>query len=76
MQYSTKIRKVGSSCGVILSKEVMAAMNVKEGDVLYMTRSPEGFRVTHGDPAFAMQMAAADELMRSHRDVFKALASR
>ncbi|ULQ48123.1 hypothetical protein JN531_007440 [Flagellatimonas centrodinii] len=76
MQYSTKIRKVGSSCGVILSKEVMTAMNVKEGDVLYLTEAPGGFKVGQYDDTFARQMAVAEEVMHEHRDVLKALASR
>lgn len=76
MQYSTKIRKVGSSCGIILSKEVMAAMNVQEGDVLYLTQGPSGFNVAQYDETFARQMAVADEVMREDRDILRALANR
>ncbi len=75
--YSTKIRKVGSSSGVLLSRELMAEMGVQLGDTLHLTKAADGgFRVTPLDTEFVEQMETAETLLRSHRDVFKALASR
>lgn len=75
--YSTKIRQVGSSSGVILSREMLAELGVAQGDTLHFTKAPDGsFRVSALDDQFAEEMEAAEKLLRSHRDVFKALASR
>lgn len=70
-----KIISVGSSCGVILSKEVLAAMNVKKGDELFLIKAPDGsFRISPHDPDFARQLELADEVMRDDREVLRALS--
>lgn len=75
--HSLKIRAVGSSSGAVFPKELLAELGVKQGDTLYATKAPDGsVRLTPHDETFARQMAAAEEVMRSHRDVFKALAKR
>lgn len=75
--YSTKIRQVGSSSGILLSRELMAELGVAQGDTLYLTKAADGgFRVTVHDDVFARQMAVAEEVMREDRDILKVLASR
>lgn len=75
--YSSKIRQVGSSSGILLSRELMAELGVQQGDTVYFTKGPEGsFRLSALDTQFAEEMEAAESLLRSHRDAFKALASR
>lgn len=75
--YSTKIRQVGSSSGVILSREMLAELGAKQGDTLHFTKGPDGsFRITSHDDDFERQMRVAEEVMHEHRDVLKALASR
>lgn len=75
--YSTKIRAIGSSSGVVLPKEVLAQMGLKRGDQLYLTRGPDGsMRITPHDETFARQMAVAEEIMSEDRDIFRALAKR
>lgn len=71
-----KLTTIGSSTGVILPKEVLARLRVRKGDVLYLTESPDGLRLTPYDPEFARLMVAAEEVMRENRDVLKALADR
>ena len=70
-----KITTVGASAGVILTKEAMARLRVKKGDTLYLTEAPDGsYRRTPHDPEFVRQMALAEDLMRSDREVLRALA--
>ncbi len=72
-----KIRKVGNSLGVVLPKEAVSRLNVREGDVVYLTDSPDGgFRLTPLNDDFAAQMAAAEEIMREDRDILRELAQR
>lgn len=72
---SFKITTVGSSCGIILTKEAMARLRVRKGDILYLIEAPGGgYRLTPHDPEFARQMADAEEIMHDDREVLRALA--
>ncbi len=72
---SFKITSVGSSSGIILTKEAMARLRVRKGDILYLTEAPGGgYRLTAHDPEFARQMAHAEEIMHDDREVLRALA--
>ena len=69
-----KIRKIGNSLGVVLPKELLAELQVGEGDVLYAVRTPDGIRFTAFDPDIAAAMDDARDYMRRHRNTMKALA--
>lgn len=72
---SFKITTVGSSSGVILTKEAMSRLKVKKGDILYLTEAPGGgFRLTPYDPDFARQMALSEKVMHDDREILRALA--
>jgi putative addiction module antidote len=73
--FSFKITTVGSSAGLILSKEAMARLKVKKGDTLYLTESPDGgFRLTPYNPEFERQMSLAEDIMHDDREVLRQLA--
>lgn len=74
MIHPLKIRQVGSSLGVILPKEILGTLNVKEGDTLYLTQAQEGFRLVAHDPNFAEKMEAYRDVARRYRNTFKELA--
>ncbi len=69
-----KITTIGASAGLILNKEVMAKLQVKKGDSLYLTEAPGGYRLTPYNPDFERQMALAEEIMHDDRDVLRALS--
>lgn len=70
-----KVTTVGSSAGLILSKEVLARLGVQKGDYLYLTQSADGgHRITPFNPEFEEQMKLGDEIMQRDRDVLRALA--
>ncbi len=69
-----KLNRVGNSVGVILPKDVLAKLRVQEGDTLYLTEAPGGFRITPNDPEFARQMEAAERVMRRRRNALHQLA--
>lgn len=69
-----KLRKIGNSVGTLIPQETLAALNVNEGDTLYLTQSSDGFRVTPYDPEFEEQMKVAREIMKRDRDILRALA--
>jgi len=74
---AVKIRKIGNSLGVVIPKEVLARMKVGEGETVYFTESGDGgIRLTPVDETFALQMEAAEKLMRQDRHILRELAKR
>ncbi len=70
-----KVRPIGNSLGVVLPKEVLARLNVKDGDTVFLTDAPDGsMRITPFDPAFDAQMRAAQEGMSKYRNALRRLA--
>ena len=69
-----KVRKIGNSLGLILPGEAAATLKVEEGDQLYLTESPDGFRVTPYNPEFAKQMEVAAKGMKKYRNALRELA--
>lgn len=72
--YSLKIRKIGNSLGVTLPKEALEKMSVSEGDIIFLTDSPEGFTVTPYDETFGKAMTAFERTRSKFRNAFKELA--
>jgi putative addiction module antidote len=69
-----KITKVGNSAGLLLPREALAKLRVEQGDTVYLTETPDGFRITPYDPEFERQMTLARKLMRKHRRALRELA--
>ena len=69
-----KLTAIGNSAGVVLPKEVLARLKVDKGDSVYLTESPDGYRLTPYDPDFERQMAAARKIMKRRRAVLRELA--
>lgn len=70
-----QIRKIGNSVGVILPKELLARLNLKEGDKFYPVEQPDGsLRLTPYNPKHARTMKIARDVMREYRDTLAALA--
>ncbi len=72
--HALKLTQIGNSVGVILPKEVLAAMKLEKGDTVFLTESPDGYRVTAMDPGFEQQMSLAEEIMKRRRHVLRELA--
>lgn len=69
-----KITKIGNSLGVILPKEALARLKVDQGDSLFLTEAPDGYRITLYDEALGVQLAEAREVMRKRRNALRELA--
>ncbi len=69
-----KLSKVGNSIGAVLPKEVLARLKVGQGDTLYLTETPDGYRLTPYEPEFEAQMEAARKIMKARRNVLRELA--
>ena len=71
-----KVRKVGNSLGVILTRDVVDSLGVAEGDQLFAVRTPDGIQLTPYDPAFAAAVESNRDYMRRHRDALHELSKR
>ena len=70
-----KIKKIGNSTGIILPKELLARLGLKQGQSVYITELPGGSaRLTPYDPDFDETMSIMGDLMDEYRDTLKALA--
>ena len=70
-----QIRKIGNSVGLILPKDLLARLKLKEGDKLYAVEQTErGLKLTPYDPKHEKAMEIARRGFRKYADTFKALA--
>ena len=69
-----KLRKVGNSVAMIVPKQVRQKMGVKEGDAVYLTETPDGYRISPYDPEFSRQMKIARKAQAKHLDALHELA--
>ena len=74
MTMQLKVRRVGNSLGVVLPREALARLSVDNGDLLYITDAPDGFRITAADPEFEKQMQVASKGMKQYRNALRELA--
>jgi putative addiction module antidote len=70
-----QIRKIGNSVGLILPKELLARLRLKEGDQLHVIEQPErGLKLSPYNPKHAKAMSIARKAFRTYANTFKALA--
>jgi len=63
-----KIRKFGSSLGVILPKEVIKRLQTSEGAPVFLIEIEDGdYRLTSSGPASERKMAKAKRIMSRYR---------
>jgi putative addiction module antidote len=75
MTMKTKVRKIGNSLGIVLPKESLQQLQVKEGQSLYLTRAPDGaLRLYAGNKEFEEKMAIAERCMDKYRNALRELA--
>jgi putative addiction module antidote len=69
-----KLRKVGTSTGLVLPKEMLGHLHAKEGQEIFAIETPSGYTLTALDPRVQEQVEAGEAFMDRYRDVFAALA--
>jgi putative addiction module antidote len=74
MTHALKLRPFGSSVGVIIPKEVLGSLNVKEGDTVFLTEGKDGYRVVAHDPNFAQAMDLYRRGAKQYRNALRELS--
>ena len=72
--HTLKIPQIGNSVGAVIPRELLSQLQLDKGDLLYVTNSPDGLRMTKHNPEFAQQMEAARQIMKNRRAVLHELA--
>jgi putative addiction module antidote len=75
MVIELKLRKVGNSVGLVLPKEVLAHLDVDEGDTICITEAADGsVRLAPASAEFTRQMETAKDIIKRYRNTLRELA--
>lgn len=69
-----QLKKIGNSTGLILPKELLARLGLKEGDELVVSETPGGLNITIGDETFERGLEIARKAMKTYHNALKELA--
>jgi putative addiction module antidote len=70
-----QIKRIGNSLGLILSKDVLSRLKLKEGDKLHIVEQTErGIKLSPYNPKHAKAMEIARRSFSVYADTYKALA--
>ncbi|MBM3952107.1 MAG: AbrB/MazE/SpoVT family DNA-binding domain-containing protein [Rhodospirillales bacterium] len=72
--HKLKLMAVGNSTGVVLPREVLARLKAEKGDTIFLTETPDGYRVTPYDSEFEKQMKVARRVLKTRRAALRELA--
>lgn len=71
---NVRLRRIGNSEGVILPKELLGRLGLKEGDELMAILEPNGIHLKKVEASFDEQMQAARKGMHKYRNTLRELA--
>ena len=69
-----KVRKVGNGYGVLLPKQLMEEMRIKEDSVLSIQKAGDVYEISAYDPEFARALKAFRDTESQHRNTYRELA--
>ena len=69
-----KIISIGNSLGVILPKDILAQLQVEKDDKIFLTDTPDGFRMGKYTDELEVDQALAETIMSQDFDVLRELA--
>ena len=72
--HKLKLRKVGTSVGLILPKELLETLHLVEGDQVFADTNKDGLQLTPYDPEFEAAMDAFDRTRKKYRNALHQLA--
>ena len=72
--HAIKIRKIGNSLGATIPRDILAQLNIGEGDTLYLTQTESGIHLTPYDPDFVDAMSAFETTRKTYRNALRKLA--
>jgi putative addiction module antidote len=75
MTATMKLRRLGNSLGLIVTREISQHMHAQEGDEVHVVTEPGGgLRILPYDPNFDKAMTALNRTRRKYRNALRELA--
>lgn len=72
--HTLKLRKIGSSVGIILPKDLLEKLHLSEGDEIFADATADGLQLTPYDPEFEATMEAFSRTRKKYRNALHQLA--
>lgn len=72
--YTLQLTPIGDSVGILFPEELLARLQLKAGDAIYLTETPDGHAFTKHNPEFEEQVRVGREIMKEHRAVLQELS--
>lgn len=69
-----KIEKMGDSLGLALPEEVLQKLQVKEGDTVYISETPDGIEITNHHPNLDKAMQAYQKVNEKYKHALRELS--
>ena len=69
-----KVRQIGNSYGVLLTKELMAKLRIGKDDELHVIETPDGVELRPYDPELERQLEAGRSVAKRYRNALRELA--
>ena len=74
MNVEVKLQKVGNSLGIVIPKEVVAKLDLHEGDTLMLIEEQDGLRIAIANPELAKTRRTFQSLDGRYRNALRDLA--
>ena len=74
MSETLQLTRTDQGVGVILPSHVLDALDVEAGDVIYLSRTKQGYQLTTLAPEYAEALEDAKTFMQTHKHTFEVLA--
>ncbi|WP_373487154.1 AbrB/MazE/SpoVT family DNA-binding domain-containing protein [Blastomonas sp.] len=74
MNKPLKLIKIGNSTGVILPQDLLAHLNLSQGDEVSVIKQADGIALKSVDPEFDKQMEKARGIMSQYSNALRELA--
>lgn len=74
MAKTMKLRRVGSSLGFTVPKDVLHDLGLEEGDEFFVVRTEHGVELTRYDPDFEDALEISRKVLRRYPNAMKKLA--
>ncbi|MBE9014013.1 AbrB family transcriptional regulator [Pseudanabaenaceae cyanobacterium LEGE 13415] len=69
-----KIEKMGDTLGLALPEEVLQKLQVKEGDTVYISETPDGIEITNHRPNLDKAMQAYQKVNEKYKNALRELS--
>ncbi|MEL7487985.1 MAG: AbrB/MazE/SpoVT family DNA-binding domain-containing protein [Pseudomonadota bacterium] len=74
MSKHVKLRKIGNSVGVVLTRDMLDSLNAGEGDEIAIEETPNGLRLIKRDSEFEEHMELVEKALARFPNTLRALA--